>query len=71
VAEISTHLTAEYMNTIIQLYFAILDVLQCIDMSCMDIVKGVCGEVNRFMDPVPCCEAQQKAIKNKKELPQY
>jgi len=32
---------------------ASLDVLQCVDMSCMDVVEGVCGEVNGFMNPIP------------------
>jgi len=45
---------------------ASLDVLQYVDMSCMDIVEGVCSEVDRFMNPIPPFMKHSKKLNIKK-----
>ena len=45
---------------------ASLDVLQCVDMSRMDVVKGVCGEVNGFVNPIPPFMKRGKKLNIKK-----
>jgi len=56
----------EHHNMIEFLPAASLDVLQCVDMSCMDIIKGVCGKVNGFMNPIPPFMKRSKKLNIKK-----
>ena len=45
---------------------ASLDVLQYVDMSRMDVVEGVCSEVNGFVNPIPPFMKHGKKLNIKK-----